>query len=153
MKKLSEMGSAKDLPTTDQTVRLRTKSSRPQTFSIPVCASSRGDPPVQPLCHSPFPPPNPAKPPAPSSSYRRREIRIAAITSLAGVVGCLFFEQVCLAGSSRVHQPSTLNPQPSCCSLSALPLPIFSVFDAFLHFSCAKSCPVRLTFSLSGRCV
>jgi len=123
------MGSARALPTTDQTVRLRTKSSRPQTFSIPVCASSRGDPPVQSLCHSPFPPPNPAKPAALSSSYRRRKVRIVAITSLAGVVGCLFFGQVCLDGPFRVHQPSTLNPQPSC-SLSAHPLPIFSAFDA-----------------------
>jgi len=150
MKMSIYMGSARALPAKNRAV-LTVQPVHASTRRI--CASSRGDPPVQPLCHSPFPPPNPAKPPAPSSSYRRREIRIAAITSLAGVVGCLFFEQVCLAGSSRVHQPSTLNPQPSCCSLSALPLPIFSVFDAFLHFSCAKSCPVRLTFSLSGRCV
>src|SRR5688572_26025936 len=130
MKKLSKMGSAKDLPTTEQRGRLRTKSLRPPTFSIPVCASSRGDPPLQPLCHSPFPPPNPAKPLAPSTSYRRRKVRIAAIISFAGVVGCLFFGQLCPANPQlstlnpqppdRAHQPSTLNHQPF---LAQLPAP------------------------------
>jgi hypothetical protein len=69
MKKLSEMGSARALPATKTAVRLAMEKARPNTVTTQICTSSRGDPPTHSLCHSPFPPPNPAKPPAASTSY------------------------------------------------------------------------------------
>src|SRR5688572_20307294 len=54
-------------------------------------------------------------------------------------------------GNGRIE---SLNPQPSTMTetnTSTNPSPNFSVFDAFLHFSYAKSCPASLTFLLSGR--
>ena len=40
------MGSATDLPALKQSVRLRTKSSKPHQVRRSICASSRGDPPL-----------------------------------------------------------------------------------------------------------
>ena len=91
---------------------------------------------MQCLCHSEFPPPNPAKSSPPLSSYRRTKGRIAGLICLAAVLLCLGFGQGCLG-----TQPSTLNSQPF---LAQLPSPDPAHFANWLACAAAALSIVAL---------